>query len=747
MSDPKVNVVITVDGKEYTAGVRKATDETKDFGDQARNSSADVNHLSGAVKLLTAGFAALQIGRLVRDIINVNVEFDSLHASLVTVTGSAEAADIAFSTIEDFATKTPYQLQEVVGAFIKLKALGLDPSEAALRAYGNTASGMGKSLDQMIEAVADATTGEFERLKEFGIKSSVQGDKVKFRFRGITTEVGNSATEIEKYLRNIGDVEFAGGMERQMNTLGGNFSNLEDAVTKLARSFGEKSGLNSVLKDSISLITELTNSLSGMPRSISDIEADIAALETKISSTTNRRGRRGGLTLHLAELQAELLQARLGSSNPDQIRNAITTLESQINAAESRIAAIPENQRTSTTGSGRSKRASHFAIENRQLQQLIEDRRALYGRLTTIESEQSKNKTPRTTETPVDATATKAGDSLQQKLEREIALYGAVGQEAKVRYEIEHGALQGLSAAQKDLLIDKANELDFIKANDEAVRDAIATQNEAIATNAQLAAQKQQAAVDALAAVTQMAATETELEAQRYQAALDQLKLAEDAKLKTLVGYDELRTRLKLQHEDRLTKITQQGLSDREKFEQMSALNQSKTVLGFMSGVLGSAAQHNKKLFKINQVVGIANATISTYEGVMKAWAMGPILGPILAPIVLAAGLANISAIKNASFGGGGAVGTYSASPSTGLPTSSADPFARSASAQTAQSSTGGGVSYFNFAGTSNDQLSGEQVEQMFTAIEEATERGDRILFTRNSRQGLELTEGVERAA
>ena len=35
---------------------------------------------------------------------------------------------------------------------------------------------MGKSLNQMIEAVADATTGEFERLKEFGIKARTHGE-------------------------------------------------------------------------------------------------------------------------------------------------------------------------------------------------------------------------------------------------------------------------------------------------------------------------------------------------------------------------------------------------------------------------------------------------------------------------------------------------------------------------------------------------------------------------------------------
>jgi uncharacterized membrane protein YqgA involved in biofilm formation len=47
---------------------------------------------------------------------------------------------------------------QFINAFIKLKALGLQPSKEALTSYGNTATAMGKSLDQMIEAVADAST-------------------------------------------------------------------------------------------------------------------------------------------------------------------------------------------------------------------------------------------------------------------------------------------------------------------------------------------------------------------------------------------------------------------------------------------------------------------------------------------------------------------------------------------------------------------------------------------------------------
>lgn len=178
-----------------------------------------------------------------------SVAFEKLRASLKTVTGSAEAAQTAFDDLLKFSATTPYQLEEVMGAFIKLKALGLDPSMEALKSYGNTASAMGKGLDQFIEAVADAATGEFERLKEFGIRASQNGNRVAFTFRGQRTVVRQSAAEIEAYLRRIGQVEFAGAMEEQMATLGGAFSNLQDSVSSSLARIGDEIARSIQIRD------------------------------------------------------------------------------------------------------------------------------------------------------------------------------------------------------------------------------------------------------------------------------------------------------------------------------------------------------------------------------------------------------------------------------------------------------------------------------------------------------------------
>lgn len=201
---------------------------------------------------LFAGFGAQQA---LAKVIEVQRQFDVLNSSLKTVTGSSMVAEREMQWIREFAATTPYQLADVTGAFVKMKALGLDASQRALASYGNTASAMGKSLNQMIEAVADAATGEFERLKEFGIRARKEGDNVAFTFQGVTTNVRNSADEITQYLQQIGNVTFGGAMIERANTLDGAISNLADSYDALVLAISQ-GGLGNAIKNDTKTVSE-----------------------------------------------------------------------------------------------------------------------------------------------------------------------------------------------------------------------------------------------------------------------------------------------------------------------------------------------------------------------------------------------------------------------------------------------------------------------------------------------------------
>lgn len=266
--------------QRITQVITPANDNLKVLDNTAK---AFNNTLKQAASLAGAYLGLRGLTNTFKSIVETNKEFERLSGSLKTVTGSAKAAKEAFTLIEDFATSTPFQLDEIVDSFIRLKAMGLEPSMEALTSYGNTASAFGKNILEFVSAVTSATVGEFERLKTFGIKAKVEGERVRFIFQGVTTEVGKNAAEIENYLRSIGTINFGGAMAEQMNTMGGTMSNIEDTLAKVARTIGEN-GLNKAIKE---VLNQFNNLVSGTDSAAKTIGETLASAVTIAGITLN----------------------------------------------------------------------------------------------------------------------------------------------------------------------------------------------------------------------------------------------------------------------------------------------------------------------------------------------------------------------------------------------------------------------------------------------------------------------------
>lgn len=263
--------------------VSEADRRLKGLSSSGASAERATSGLSGAFgKLLGPLTAVVSAGAALSKLVSVQREFDVLNAGLVTATGSSEKAAVAFDALQEFATKTPYSLNQAVEGFTKLVNLGLTPSERALMSYGNTASAMGKDLNQMIEAVADAATGEFERLKEFGIKAKQEGDKVSFTFQGVKTTIGNNAAEIEQYLTSLGENQFAGAMERRMDTLDGAIANLGDTWDALFRNVSQ-SGVGDAIEAAVRLATDALQELNDMLAS-GELEAYLKSITVQFET-------------------------------------------------------------------------------------------------------------------------------------------------------------------------------------------------------------------------------------------------------------------------------------------------------------------------------------------------------------------------------------------------------------------------------------------------------------------------------
>lgn len=156
---------------------------------------------------------------------------------------------------------------------------------------GDLASSQGKDVDQLIEAILDAMTGENERLKEFGIKASKNGNTVKYTFRGVTTEVQNSEEAIKNYLLSLGKLNgVAGSMAVQMQELEGMQSNLGDTLDSFYNKLGKR--MESFFKKGITWVKNFVTDLSKAIEPLSDTFEEqfekVVSLERTLPSLIDR---------------------------------------------------------------------------------------------------------------------------------------------------------------------------------------------------------------------------------------------------------------------------------------------------------------------------------------------------------------------------------------------------------------------------------------------------------------------------
>lgn len=248
------------------------------------NASAGLQSaLTGVVAPLGAIFGAAglgSIGAIGSKVIGTSAEFERFQTVLETLEGSSEKAKASMDWVANFAAKTPYELNGVTDAFVKLKAYGIDPQAGALAAAGDAAAAMGKPLEQAVEAMADAMTGENERLKEFGIKAEVAGNDIVYRWQEngkamVATAKKNSREQIQATIEGIWNGRYGGAMDKLSGTWDGMWSNLQDTFTKVFKMIGD-AGIFDVLKGELKGVLdalaamEADGSLKAFAQTVSD---------------------------------------------------------------------------------------------------------------------------------------------------------------------------------------------------------------------------------------------------------------------------------------------------------------------------------------------------------------------------------------------------------------------------------------------------------------------------------------------
>jgi phage tail tape-measure protein len=225
----------------------------------------------GKFKGLLAG--AITVGGLTaftKSVVEASSRAEDLKTTLETVTGSAQAGDDAFKFINDFATRTPFDIETLTETFIKLQAAGITPTEDLLTKFGDMASVTTDrvgSLNAITDLFARTTAGglgleDLNRLADRGIPVFKIFEEKLGLTRLEVSEFGKTAegaAKLKDALLEGLDENFGGGMEKASQNLSVSLSNMGIAANNALIAVGE-GGLSDAINRATGKFTEfITN--------------------------------------------------------------------------------------------------------------------------------------------------------------------------------------------------------------------------------------------------------------------------------------------------------------------------------------------------------------------------------------------------------------------------------------------------------------------------------------------------------
>lgn len=674
-----------------TKGAGTANKELDKLDRNAKKTEGSFGKLKGAVTAFGAAAAAAAVFAG-KKLYESTKSYQDLNAQLKVATGSAENAATAYAALTKFAATTPYSVEQATNSFIKLVNLGLTPSEKALRSYGNTASSMGKELTDFIEAVADASTGEFERLKEFGIKASKQGEQVAFTFQGTTKVVKGTASEIENFLIGIGENQFAGAMAERMKTLSGAVSNLGDSWDQLWITLS-KLGPDNLIVQGVQAITGAIDELHKQIKS-GQLEGYINAQREQWRALTD-------------DVDVAVEAIKLGTENALEDWGKLFDLSED--DMDDWAKHFPIQARAAVEGVGvwfwqmvdELKLVAKGTVANFQTEwdRLVEIAKATGKKVGEVMSFGLYNSgddyqaTIKLINDQADAKKKADLDAFhnQKDLNNKAAeeALANIDKERVARIAANEQLKKNADNKRTDYDLDNLDVLDANKDNlagfkvggkgtpgantggksgadaakeaqkrlEEQIRyleQGLTTENKVIADNYEV---RKQQILDAegktnaekqnliLTALSQSLMTEQEA-----------INAAYETRKNFILSNTELTEQSKTDLMKRLTEAREKEITKIEKTNMEARLDAASTFFGNIASI---GSTFGKKGFKIAQAAAIAQATIKTYESATSAYAslagipyVGPALGAAAAAAAIAAGVANIAQIKSQTYSG-----------------------------------------------------------------------------------------------
>ncbi|CAG5001963.1 hypothetical protein DYBT9275_02776 [Dyadobacter sp. CECT 9275] len=317
--------------------LKKVNKELDEQANKAKGASGGFGSMSKGIGMIKGAFQAfigLQavqfIYNLGMSVFNTTAQFEKYSKVLENALGSQDLAEMSMEALKKIAAETAFGLDELTEGYVKMVNRGLRPSTQEIVKLTDLAASQGKSFDQLVEAVLDAQTGEFERLKEFGIKAKKTGDDVSLAFKGQTVKVKATEKAIYDAVIAMGAMNGVAGQNAElMETLGGKTSNLSDNIDSLAVKLGDVlmpvfNGVLNGLNNGVSALSSLLSSFTRWAGITDGVESSLADLNDQQKITIDAEKRLNPLIARYEELKGK---TNLNKQEQEELRKVIDEIQ------------------------------------------------------------------------------------------------------------------------------------------------------------------------------------------------------------------------------------------------------------------------------------------------------------------------------------------------------------------------------------------------------------------------------------
>ena len=215
MTSNMVSIIISIVEKgqavisSVESGMNKLNTVSKAYQSTLQSVNGHVDKFQQGLQRVVSAVAGFNIAK---SFLDTAASFEKTKLMLEGLSGSAEQAEKDFAWIKNFAKTTPFDIQSVSDAFVKLQVAGLDPTSGSLQTLTDAVSAFGGGSDELkrvtiaIGQMAGKGVISMEELRQ------QIGEVLPDAMKTMASEMGLSLSQLNKLIET-GSLDAKTGLE------------------------------------------------------------------------------------------------------------------------------------------------------------------------------------------------------------------------------------------------------------------------------------------------------------------------------------------------------------------------------------------------------------------------------------------------------------------------------------------------------------------------------------------------------